>query len=421
MNQYFFALGTNHSLSKIDIINTLLRKGVDFEILEASEEILIISTSSELSPALLINELGSAVKIGKIEKVYLKDENWEDFFDKELGNQKFGLSLYHAGGRYREIDEIFEKTKKLKKIREKGRILSSVTVDQSGLLKKPASTSTREARRGGGFELVICVGAKGVYFGKTLAVQDYESYSRRDYGRPSRDAQSGMIPPKLAKMMINLAGRGKDELLLDPFCGCGTILQELTLLGYKNIMGADIEDRAVTDSQKNLDWLFETFKLEKADFKINIFKSDARALSAKISQNSVNAIVTEPYLGSSQARYLSLDQIKKEIQKLEDLYLAVFGEFKKVLKDSGRVVIIFPVFRYKAQFFKLQILDILKNQGYKQAGFLAKKVKGEELLKLQITDRKSIIYFRPGQSVSREIFVFENTSWRVNYLTKNIT
>lgn len=394
MRTYFFALGTNHTLSKIDIVNMLARKGIDFEIIEASEEILIISTSSELETKSLINELGSVVKIGKIKKVYLKNESWENFFEKENEGKKFGVSVYQAGGKYREINEIFEKTKKMGKVKERGRVLSTVAVDKNKLLSQ-------------GFELVFCVGSKGIYLGKTLSIQDYKGYSFRDYGRPARDARSGMIPPKLAKIMINLAGGEKEDLFLDPFCGRGTILQELVLLGYKNIEGADIEDKAIVDSQKNLEWLFENYKLKKEDFKIDIFKSDARVLSEKIPRKLVDAVVTEPFLGSSQARYLSLDQIKKEIQKLEDLYLAAFKEFKKILKSSGRIVIIFPVFRFKSQFFKLEILKKINELGFKQKYFLGSEVKGNELLKLQITDRNSVVFFRPGQSVSREIFVFQ--------------
>ena len=396
MNQYFFALGTNHTLCKIDIVNALLKKGLVFEIIEASEEILIISTSSELAPVSLVNELGSAVKIGKIFKVYPKNESWEDFSEKEkeFEGKKFGISVYQAGGKYREISEIFEKTKKIRKVKERGRVLSTVAVDKNGLLEN-------------GFEIVICIGSKGIYIGKTLAIQDYESYSFRDYGRPERDVKSGMIPPKLAKIMISLAGKEKENLFLDPFCGSGTFLQELILLGYKNIIGADIEDKAIADSQNNLDWLFENYKLKKDDLKINVFKSDAGTLSEKIPKILVDAVVTEPYLGSPGAKYLFPDQIKKEIQKLEDLYLAAFKEFRKILKNSGRVVIVFPVFRFKARFFKLQILNTLKNLGFRQIDFIEKKVAGEELLKLQITDRGSVVFFRPGQSVSREIFVFQ--------------
>ena len=35
-------------------------------------------------------------------------------------------------------------------------------------------------------------------------MQDFEQWGARDYGRPSRDAVRGMLPPKLARMMVNL-------------------------------------------------------------------------------------------------------------------------------------------------------------------------------------------------------------------------
>lgn len=415
MRTYFFALGTNHTLSKIDIVNTLAMKGVDFEIIEASGEILLISTKTELDAKSLINELGSAAKIGEVYGIYDK-ENWPDNFLKDdltrqnlQGNfsrvkEKFGVSVYGAGGKFKELNEVFYSSRKLKEkvkgmenmreIRESGRTLSTVAVDKNNLLNS-------------GFELVLCVGSKGIYVGKTLAIQDYESYSRRDYGRPGRNAKSGMIPPKLAKMMINLAGKNKEDIFLDPFCGSGTFLQELVLLGYKNAIGSDAEGEATNDSRINIEWLFENYRnVKKEDCKIELFTLDARKLSSQISPKTVDAIVTEPYLGSADRKFFEPEQIKKEISQLEDLYLSAFQEFKKVLRDNGEVVIIFPVFRYQNQFFHLQILDKIYSLGFRSGRFLSEGVKGRELLQLQITKRNSVIFFRPGQLLSREILLF---------------
>lgn len=416
MTTYLFALGTNHTLSKIDIINTLLRKGTDFEIIEASEEILLISTTTELEVKQLTEELGSAAKIGKIFREYSKNEWPENFLTelsgdnlrKELGGEKFGISVYGGGGKFKELNEVFYSVKKLREtfgnqwglreVRERERILSTVGVDKNGLLEK-------------GFELLICVGSKGIYVGKTLTIQDYESYSFRDYSRPRKDPKSGMIPPKLAKMMINLAGKNKKDLFLDPFCGSGTFLQELVLLGYKNIIGSDTEARVIEDARINLEWLFDNYRnVKREDSKIELYKCDARKISSKISYKTVDAIVTEPYLGSADRKFFKPEQIKKEIGQLEDLYLLSFKEFKKVLKDDGAIVIIFPVFRYQNQFFNLQILDKINSLGFKSSRFIAEDVKGDDLLKLQITGRNSVVFFRPGQAVSREIFVFKNAS-----------
>lgn len=409
MHKYFFALGTNHTLSKIDIVNSLLVKGVDFEILEASEEILIVETTTELDLPKLINELGSAAKIGEIFNVYEKEE-WpgnflKDNLEEKLEGEAFGISVYGAGGKFKELNDVFYSVRKisetiknlknLREVREQGRILSTVSVDKNELLKN-------------GFELVISAGTKGIYVGKTIAIQDYEGYSSRDYGRPERDTKSGMIPPKLAKMMINLCSKSKEETILDPFCGSGTFLQEMMMLGYKDIIGADLEDRAIEDSRRNMEWLKgRFFANSQNDTQVKLIKSDARTLSTKIPYKSISAIVTEPFLGSSNVRYLYPDEIKKELAKVEELYLSSFREFTKLLYDGAVVTVIFPIYRFKNQFFKLEILNKLKALGFYKRKFIEKRVPGDELLKLQITERDSVVFFRPGQSVSREIFVFQ--------------
>ena len=71
--------------------------------------------------------------------------------------------------------------------------LASVVVTKNLLLEK-------------GAEICIIGGKEKVYTAKTLVVQDFEDYGRRDYQRPVRDEQQGMIPPKVAQIMLNLSG-----------------------------------------------------------------------------------------------------------------------------------------------------------------------------------------------------------------------
>ncbi|PIU36203.1 hypothetical protein COT03_00570, partial [Candidatus Shapirobacteria bacterium CG07_land_8_20_14_0_80_39_18] len=201
--------------------------------------------------------------------------------------------------------------------------------------------------------------------------------------------------------------KNKEDIFLDPFCGSGTFLQELILLGYGNVIGSDAGVVAIKDTKVNLEWLFKNYpEIKKEDYKIELFECDARSLSSKIPPQKIDAIVTEPYLGSAKRKFFEPEQIKKEISQLEDLYLSAFQEFKKVLRDNGEVVIIFPVFRYQNQFFHLQILDKIYSLGFRSGRFLSEGVKGRELLQLQITKRNSVIFFRPGQLLSREILLF---------------
>lgn len=62
--------------------------------------------------------------------------------------------------------------------------------------------------------------------GQTVWVQDIDAYSQRDMGR-ERSMVVGMMPPKLAQMMINFATKGDKKLQIwDSFCGLGTTLIE---------------------------------------------------------------------------------------------------------------------------------------------------------------------------------------------------
>ena len=86
-------------------------------------------------------------------------------------------------------------------------------------------------------------------------VQNITEYAKRDKARPARDTKVGMLPPKLAQILINLCGPLKsNSVVLDPFCGTGVVLQEASLMGYQPY-GTDLSEKMVDYSRKNLDWL----------------------------------------------------------------------------------------------------------------------------------------------------------------------
>ena len=115
-----------------------------------------------------------------------------------------------------------------------GKALSSVVVD-----KEHAQ------------ELVVIRLKEHFVVGKTVAVQPYDAWSTRDYGRPHADAKSGMLPPKVARMLVNIAmgetfaSRGeRQKTILDPFCGMGTILAEGYMSGCR-VIGCDTSESVV--------------------------------------------------------------------------------------------------------------------------------------------------------------------------------
>ena len=165
----------------------------------------------------------------------------------------------------------------------------------------------------------------------TLTVQDVEEYSRRDFGIPVPDPASGMLPPKLAQAMINLAvGDTKNAIVYDPFCGNGRLLLEGQAMGF-SVFGSDIVSEKAEASIKNLAWL--TYFDPTYQPELRIWQADATS-SATISQLQTHItsqqglnedeklfIIAEPYLGQPLRRPLKAEESKIWLKELSPLYL----------------------------------------------------------------------------------------------------
>jgi len=398
--KYFFALGHQPKLSLTEI-KSVLSPLTNFVIKNTSFEVCIIETKEKIDLNLMQKRLGGTIKIGKIIKESKGSKisfptllSVVDKICSNLNNSKiyFGFSLYNLrpkllnfGIFMRQMNLLAPKLKNKLKIQglssrwvsSKKRILSSVIIRRNKLLKN-------------GFELVFLFDSGKVFWGQTLSCQDFRAYEIRDFKRPVRDIERGMIPLRLAKIMLNLADKKKDnsQVILDPFCGFGTILQEAAELGYFNLIGSDDDKKVVDGTKENLEW----FAALGAKFQANIFQSDVRKISQKIEHSSVDLIVTEPYLGP-----LKIKDWQSEVRKISNLYIASFKEFEKILKIQGRICIIFPAFlsSHRDLHF-LPILEELKRMGWEIQPFA------------DGTQRGSIIYSRSDQFVHREIFIFTN-------------
>jgi tRNA G10 N-methylase Trm11 len=285
--------------------------------------------------------------------------------------------------------------------------LSSVIVEQNNL------TSS-------GMEIVLipCQGNKGITIARTLAVQPFKELSFMDYGRPARDDHSGMLPPKLAKTMLNLTFIPEKEknnlnstVLLDPFCGSGTVITEAIIMysllknkknsNFNNLklIASDISEKAVLDTKKNIEWIFK--KTESKIKKIETYQLSAEELSIKIKKASVDKIVTEPFLGPQRGKI----NLKTIIPKLEKLYSKSFNQFKEILKPNGTIIILFPVFclNNNKQYFINPAFS-----GFKTIAPLPGFLKNNQNIKL--SPRNTMIYGRKDQKVMREIIMLKNTS-----------
>jgi tRNA G10 N-methylase Trm11 len=192
-------------------------------------------------------------------------------------------------------------------------------------------------------EEINLVFGKKTYMTKTVATQDIESYGFRDYERPARDDRSGMLPPKLAQIMINLANPEKDTVIYDPFCGSGTVLQESLMMGF-DTAGTDISEKAVRDSKTNLEWVTKNFQIGKTCLKLELKDATKLTTSDYSFDGRKIAIVAESYLGEPQKDIPTPEKAHELLQKLEPIYL---NFLKTPIPTGTRIVLALPFFNLK--------------------------------------------------------------------------
>jgi tRNA G10 N-methylase Trm11 len=390
--RYFFVLGTNAALSVAE-----LSAVINFQkprLLAA--DFLLLESERELNAENLIKRLGGIIKIGRVvaeiksgndAKLHsvIRDLAVAKQAQASEGKFNFGLSCY--GKRYFNQPDLGLKLKKYfsdakvssRFVISREKTLSSVVVVQNKLLKR-------------GIEIILAGDGDDIIIGATLAVQPFKDLSLRDYGRPARDDLSGLLPPKLAQIMLNLAQVSEEAVVIDPFCGSGTILSEAILLGYKNLFASDISAKAVDDTRKNISWTKELYKI--GDFKLKLFVKNVLDLSKFIKGGLIDAVVTEPYLGP-QRGMISFASV---IKNLEELYSVAIAEFLKVLKPGGRAVMVWPMF-----YGERPLTPDYK--GFKILNMVPESLRGNEFIRQ--TKRDTIVYGRPNQKVYREVVVLE--------------
>lgn len=180
---------------------------------------------------------------------------------------------------------------------------------------------------------LVCFWIKGAWIlGITRTVQDISDYTKRDFGIPKPNPVSGMLPPKLAQTMINLAvGAHRDAAIYDPFCGNGRVILEAALLGLP-AFGSDIEADKVTAAATNLDWLCSEYGLspEREGFWTQDAQDpDAIHAVAKYVRGTKWHIVTEPYLGKPLRHKLTAAEGEvwaKSLRPLYDAFATVWAQ-----------------------------------------------------------------------------------------------
>jgi len=180
-----------------------------------------------------------------------------------------------------------------------------------------------------------CVGVTA-YIPRTI------EYHTRSYERPVVSSQIS-LSSRLAKLLINLAGLSKGQVMLDPFCGSGTILSEAIIAGV-NCVGIDKNPARIENAERNLQWLSSQRNVKLGSYKLKV--GDATKPEPLLDgKNLVDAVVTEPILLPRIEYAPRLDKARRMIRNASRLYSESLYSIASAVRSGGRVVIVTPSLR----------------------------------------------------------------------------
>lgn len=364
----------------------------------------LIVVDQPLSSA-TFDRLGGTIKTAHLIS-QLETSSWpaiENFVKKQLpsllnlpskGKLQLGISTYELDITPAKVQALGLTLKKL--LRTEERTVRLIPNKANALSTAQILHNHLTGRHG--CELIIYRIADQTLILQTTHEQNINSYTLRDRERPKRDARVGMLPPKLAQILVNLATGptiNSNTIVLDPFCGTGVVLQEAVLMGC-TAYGTDLEPRMITYTQANLKWLDQTFHTEV----VNTHLAIGDATSYKW-DHPFTAVAGESYLGQPLSRVPEAAKLQTIIQGCNLIISKFLRNIAAQCPAGTRFCLAVPAWQVqKDQFKHLPLtgknptggLDHLEGMGYN-------RVKFEHVLD------EDLLYYRPDQIVARELLV----------------
>lgn len=432
MQTKLFIPGKNWKLSLAELTTYFNTKNIQSEIQYFSKEFFTIQFDQEFS-ATAIADLGGTIKIGE-EKTKLSTATLKEaFLEKNKQAQKqiidalsksglidsmanssdkvfFGVSIYCADKTLRPLSATLQRfvgsasKKELTRLGKKANFmgfskdrklaqLSHVEVIKKKMVENKA-------------EILFCIDKDETWIAVTVGVHNPFEFQKRDVYKPVQRKIFAM-PPRLARMMVNLSACAPGKVLLDPFCGVGTILQE-ALLEKAEVIGVDVNSWCAKAAYQNLEWLQNEYGLEGAAFRV--LQGDVGRLAEKIGVEMVDCIVSEPDLGPALRQVPTTPYAQKIIQKLEPLFYKFIKQAYLVLKTGGRLVVVTPYIKTRSgQAVTMPIWAEAQNVGFECAmpfsgQRFSQEALGEDLLKMV-----SLVEIDERHKIGREIHIFQKT------------
>ncbi|MGO8806294.1 MAG: methyltransferase domain-containing protein [Candidatus Bathyarchaeia archaeon] len=425
-----FISGKNWKLSLAEIAAYLNAKEIKFSVNFFSKEFFAIDLKRDSS--LSIEDLGGTIKIGEEKTGFPTQLARQAFFEKNKKAQSqivaaldssglaeamnkssdrvfFGVSIYSSDSNLRSLSGGIQRfvgstvKDKLASFGKKSKFmgfskdrglpqLSHVEVIKKKLVENQS-------------EVLLCIGKQQTWAGTTVGVHNPFEFQERDVGKPN-ERRIFAMPPRIARIMVNLSACTPGKVLLDPFCGVGTILQE-ALLGKAKVVGVDANSWCVKAATENLEWLTREYSLEGADFRV--VQGEVSKLTQKIGQEMVDCIVTEPDLGPALRQVPTGPYAVKIIQKLEPLFSGFVEGAFRVLKEGGRLVVVTPYIATRSgQAVTMPIGSKLESLGFRLVKPFSKEMFPVEMEAVEaLTGLHSLVEIDERHKIGREIHVYQ--------------
>lgn len=273
------------------------------------------------------------------------------------GKTPFAVSVYGSKTNRRAVEAAGLSLKK--QLRERGPV-RLVTPGEGMVVSAAQLRHNNVLERG--FELLVVVSGRRMVVARTTGVQDIDWYSKRDYERPARSAKVGMLPPKLAQVLINTTSSG---IVADPFCGTGVVPAEALLMG-RGAWASDMAPEMVRATRTNLAWLA---KQPKASAPLPDWRVENAADARTVQLPGGCVVVSEGYLGPNLAHSPTPVELEKIQSKLLALYRDSLASWARQLPGGAEVSLCVPAWRVGKRWRYLGLVDELSHLGYTLKGF----------------------------------------------------
>lgn len=350
MSTYFLQVGNTPELSVFE-----LERLTQLSLEKVSAHLYFLQTEAELDIQHLQQISGGLVKAYRALTSFSEnnlpelEKNIIDYLASTGNKVRFSINNF-SNIESPQFDHAYIK-KALAKREVKSRYLASPATGLSAAVLNHQNVT----------ELVIIQHQEKLTLAKTVSIQNIDDWSKRDRQKPYANRKKGMLPPKVARMMVNIAQSfiDKDQpQIYDPFCGSGTILMEGLLTDCK-VIGSDLDSKAVEGTKENIAWLIDEYQLPTQKFKISQLDV-VQPLPSNFP--SIDAIVTEPFLGKPKPREAELKNIFTGLYRT---YLGAFKNWSKTLSKGGVIVLVLPLVETQKKTYNLdKLIDKISQLGY---------------------------------------------------------